>query len=489
MPKNGSAAGSSQSPLTVRKDKKRKHASLTAPSASSSSSPPKKQGRTDGTTLQLDDILSTLSAGTGLWDGKEGKRKEKEKERPMKKAKQDAKVASGGESKGQGKGKSVSALELLMGVGSGSVEQSVKERKTKGPASAKHEVREEKGISAGNVVDSGKQKQGAKAVADNVTANERLRQSGNDDVLARRDAHAASTTSQTAVATRTTQPQAPTSTSTFASPPPPSLALTPSTPITTTNTTNPSTPITAADTISDAASTLLKPLRAHLRLLTATFERLGSERVLVDRIWYKNSVQFKSALWWRVGVCGVRRALHRLLLLPSVPSDGEGEGEGSGSVAVRAVCSVAKLYAGLGGGLPAFHAAASCSFSSSGNSPYPSLPRFDAKPSAATAREFLATAEAQSHLRETLQTLHVLRSVLQVVKRRSHAAGKLFLVHLNTPPAPTFAPLVSACFALVAGVCAEVEGGGGADTGDAEAEGLERVVGRIMDVLQGLKRG
>ncbi len=87
-----------------------------------------------------------------------------------------------------------------------------------------------------------------------------------------------------------------------------------------------------------------------------------------------------------------------------------------------------------------------------------SIPKPTIKPSIHTVVEFLDNHIGRTELVEAVRQLEQLGRLLDAVKGRSEAAGKLLVTHLNTPPAPTFAPLVTTLVALLASVHSEVSG-------------------------------
>lgn len=165
----------------------------------------------------------------------------------------------------------------------------------------------------------------------------------------------------------------------------------------------------------------LKQLKRSLRALIVGLQAVEAERVVLDRVWYKNASQFKSALWWR-HANSLRRSLRSLDTAPALTA------------------RIALLYAELcGAGEPG------------SNQGWPVLPR-EAKPTSQSIETVLRTSQTKQRLREAEGELEELRGVIDVVRKRAEKGGKVLMVHLNTPPAPTFAPLVAGLIAICAAV-------------------------------------
>ncbi|GAC98570.1 hypothetical protein PHSY_006164 [Pseudozyma hubeiensis SY62] len=428
----------SASPASGRKDKKRQHATVSSPGLSD-----KAEGKKDASRMQLDDILSSLTAGTTNGSEKGKQREKKEVEKPLKK-----------KLKNETKGTQVSALDLLLGVGGGSKEGKPL-RKEKKPDSA---VKDE---GQGATIRHGKDKPKVKALDDHAEVLDRNAKKKDPDAARKEQRDVSS------FAPSMAQPRASTATKTGKTSQHSSLPRTESPsderhtsppvsftrPIKSTTTPSdrptpapfgqatsiskpshpipsPSSSITAAD--DDRAFHTLKTFKLHLRQLTAVLSSLSTELTLIDRIWYKNASQFKSALWWG-GFDSVRRCLHRVLL-PS--SRGV-------SLAHSVVSDLTLLYARLGG-------AESNLVTTASTSTLPPIPKFTTRPTHTTLQTYLSSSP--SHLEHTTQQLEALQTALLALSARCTTAGRTLLLHLNTPPAPTFAPLVTALIALLAGV-------------------------------------
>lgn len=206
---------------------------------------------------------------------------------------------------------------------------------------------------------------------------------------------------------------------------------------------------------------LLKRLKIAHRNLSSSLSSLSTDTVLVDRIWYKNKSQFKSAFWW-ASFDAVRRTLHRLLSPPCA----------------NALRSLALVYAGLGAGTEGLQVAESAE---SGG-----LMKFVTKPMISTMQDFISSPEGREVLQEAREQMLVLEAVLEELVRRCEEAGKVLVRHLSTPPAPTFAPLVTALLALVAGVC---EGAREGLEGKAAVEGKDGQQGKKADAGEGSRKG
>ncbi|SPO32405.1 uncharacterized protein UTRI_02962 [Ustilago trichophora] len=205
------------------------------------------------------------------------------------------------------------------------------------------------------------------------------------------------------------------------------------------------------------SSTFLKTYKSALRILITTLTTIETELILLDRIWYKNASQFKSALWWN-GVDGARRSLHKLFLPTTITTAVGGGSVDSGlglSLGKSTLRNCILIYSAIAGGMEAFQTQ-QFKFQqddSSSSSSWPTIPKFNTKPlpppfpSVTTISQLLCTSQSQ------LESLQVL---LKEVQRRLQNAGKILVRHLNTPPAPTFAPLVTACLGALGCIDAEL---------------------------------
>ncbi|KAI3483809.1 hypothetical protein L1887_53219 [Cichorium endivia] len=173
-------------------------------------------------------------------------------------------------------------------------------------------------------------------------------------------------------------------------------------------------------TISDSIGTgTLKQLKRSLRALIVALQAIECERVVLDRMWYKNASQFQSALWWR-HANSLRRCLRSLDTARALTArialvyaelcgaDQPGSNQGLASVAARSQINTTK---------------------------HRCRPQISA--------DKAETQAAEGELQE-------LKAVIEVVRKRAEKGAKVLMVHLNTPPAPTFAPLVSALIAICA---------------------------------------
>ncbi|KAJ9478886.1 hypothetical protein PHBOTO_002385 [Pseudozyma hubeiensis] len=469
----------SSSLASGRKDKKRKHATVNSPAPLE-----KAEGKKDASRMQLDDILSSLTAGT-VSSSDKGKGREKEAEKPLKK-----------KLKKEANGKEVSALDLLLGVGSSSKEDkpSRKEKSSESIVSsqARHATIRHK-----------KEKTKVEASDDHVKVVDRTSKKKDSDLTRKEQRDVSS------IAPSTLQPRAPTvikpsKTSQYSSLPrteAPSGEHDLSTPVTSTRTikdsttpshrpkpiwsessTSTSTPLHPIPSTSSSITTanddrvfhILKIFKLHLRQLTTVLSSLFTELTLIDRIWYKNASQFKSALWWG-GFNSVRRCLHRILL----PSHDQGA-----SLAHSVVFDLISLYAGLGGAQFSVTTTAS-------SSTFPSTPKFNTRPTHTTLQAYLSSSASLSHLEKTTRQLEALQKTLLALDAKCTTAGRALLLHLNTPPAPTFAPLVTALIALIAGVHDVLQSVVGrkhdaAETDSGEQEAEKGAVEELLELLRGL---
>lgn len=175
-------------------------------------------------------------------------------------------------------------------------------------------------------------------------------------------------------------------------------------------------------TISDTIGTgTLKQLKRSLRALIVALQAIECERVVLDRMWYKNASQFQSALWWR-HANSLRRCLRSL------------------DTAHALTARIALVYAEL------------CGADQPGsNQGWPVLPR-EAKSTPQSIDAVLKSAQTKQRLKQAEGELQELKAVIEVVRKRAEKGAKVLMVHLNTPPAPTFAPLVTALIAICAAV-------------------------------------
>lgn len=179
----------------------------------------------------------------------------------------------------------------------------------------------------------------------------------------------------------------------------------------------------------------LKTYKASFRTLLSALQLLERETELVERIWYKNASQFQSALWWQA-FNSVRRTLHPLFRT-------------STSNAKSMVRNLTLVYAGLGGGISTFQLALQTQSQAEG---WGALTKFDTKPSSELLHTFLSFPPATQLLTLTQDHLAQLQKILLLLTTRIESAGKVLVNHLNTPPAPTFAPLISTLLALLASI-------------------------------------
>ncbi|KAF6767469.1 hypothetical protein PSEUBRA_005020 [Kalmanozyma brasiliensis GHG001] len=373
---------------TRKGEKKRKH-------PSSVSSPPT-IGQ-DETRLQLDDILSSLPGSTKKHTAIEHDSTGRE-EKKAKKAVE-----------GSAKGGEVSALDLLLGTGG---------------AVSKKEVAKKGGMNELGETSTSSSSSGMPKVASSITDTKKRK--------TQPDAHRRTTLpSNASSSTKPMRSADATSIST------PAVGTSSATPLGT-----PASPSSSHIRPPIEAAHTLKALKQPLRLLISTLQTLESEQTLVDRMWYKNRAQFRSALWW-VGYDGVRRSLRRLLPSSSGAESGSRGGDGEGRGGKGVLRGLVRVYAGLGG------------VDVQGGQGWVTIPKFDTRPTADSIHAYLSTNE--DDVRQALYQLAMLERLLHVVRVRAETAGSVMVTHLNTPPAPTFAPVVTGLLALVAGVHAEVE--------------------------------
>lgn len=178
-----------------------------------------------------------------------------------------------------------------------------------------------------------------------------------------------------------------------------------------------STPLAVEHT---TGSLTLKQVRVALKALLAQLETIEGEYRLLERVWYKNAAQFKSALWWKA-FDGARRPLKRMF--------GAGVARRTARVCVEAYSAA---------WAPPAPALSSAQQAQTGA--WPSVPKFAPAHTNADAAQI------------ALGELADLQRMLAHIRMRCVKAGDVLAMHLNTPPAPTFAPLVTAILALLASV-------------------------------------
>lgn len=82
--------------------------------------------------------------------------------------------------------------------------------------------------------------------------------------------------------------------------------------------------------------------------------------------------------------------------------------------------------------------------------------------------------------------VQLLEQVLVQVKQRAATAGRVLVKHMNTPPAPTFAPLVTSLLALMGSVhsiAGELVGAEGGEEMGEEKDGSVGVMRRLLEDL------
>lgn len=179
---------------------------------------------------------------------------------------------------------------------------------------------------------------------------------------------------------------------------------------------------------------ILKTYRVSFRFLSQKLDVLSRETELVNQLWYKNASQHKSAWFW-ASFDGLRRALHRLESTPSTRH-------------------LSLVFAGLGGGTEAL---TSHQGRLNDAASQLSLPKFDTKPTIEVGQVWIRDQGGLDWIDQTCDQLKALEKSLELVKRRARALGKMLVLHANTPPAPTFAPVITTLFALAATVASEAE--------------------------------
>nr|QBH67540.1 hypothetical protein UEMT_2006 [Ustilago esculenta] len=389
----------------------------------SASSPPKTDSN-QGAGLQLDAILSTL-------DSKSGK---ESAEVYAGRVRKKVKMEMGG-GKGKGKGRQVSALDLLSGALDGLI------------SSAKQGRKNERG--------------GSKS-AIQAPSIEKEKNKGNFDL---ETSSAQSTVKGQSLDKADSLPPTPTTVQPHA-------------------TTNPLPPHLESVDVSRQ----LKAFKTALRTLITTLQTLVFESALADRVWYKNASQFKSAFWW-TSFNSTRRGLHKLLPPPTLPTQltptqpHQHHSISQRGLAKDTVRMLTIVYAGLGGGEEALQSQQAKFEPESG---WANLPKFDVKPSATTLYSFLQSDTSQNLLSATKAKLELLRESLEVLQKRTQTTGHVLVTHLNTPPAPTFAPLVTTLLVLVASMSDPVRVAleGGRDEADRGQEMEVGSIGVLMDLLR-----
>lgn len=182
------------------------------------------------------------------------------------------------------------------------------------------------------------------------------------------------------------------------------------------------------------APRLLRKLHTVLTVLRA---EVHGEQDLLQRLWYVSRAQFRSAKWMKC--CdGLRRRLQRLTGYEQRELRGHRRHQvhqrgtrGSHGLLDQTIESTARLYCSL--------------WSSSSFRPTDTrLARFPFPPDSKPPVEMVFL-----HLLLSLRLLYLTIEVQQ----RARAAFMLLKAHINTPPAPTFAPLALTLLAI----CAKVE--------------------------------
>ncbi|KAJ1031292.1 hypothetical protein NDA18_002509 [Ustilago nuda] len=218
-----------------------------------------------------------------------------------------------------------------------------------------------------------------------------------------------------------------------------------------------------------------KTMRTTLRILIASLRNLTQELSLIDRIWYKNKSQFKAAFWWSC-FNSSRRSLHKLCLASSCSSVG---------LARESLGKFSLVYAGIGGGIETFHTQQQ-KLKSIEPDRYANLPKFERKPTSTTLSQFISSTEGRKLIEETREMVQLLEQVLVQVKQRAATAGRVLVKHMNTPPAPTFAPLVTSLLALMGNVhsiAGELVGAEGGEEMGEEKDGSVGVMRRLLEDL------
>ncbi|PWN33285.1 uncharacterized protein FA14DRAFT_60322 [Meira miltonrushii] len=192
-----------------------------------------------------------------------------------------------------------------------------------------------------------------------------------------------------------------------------------------------------------------KTVKYAFILIQKTRSNLTKESAIIERIWYKSKAQHKSAEWFRA-IDGVRKCLRRLLdpikgadhqqqqdvqpriMKSNEVQSGQAEGEIFCGALDRACSSLVQVW---------------CSYwgkeTTENNK---SLPKFDGIPKELPNSDALCSA---------VRDIRELIAIMEELSNRTRIAANSLISHLRTPPAPTFAPITTACLAIMSGLHSE----------------------------------
>lgn len=196
------------------------------------------------------------------------------------------------------------------------------------------------------------------------------------------------------------------------------------------------------DLASGSRSTLTSPklLRSLHSSLLSLYAELHEEQVLLERLWYKSHAQFRAAKWFK-SIDGVRRGLQRALGRQDGHAGRGGRRRKRGSSEaghqtqlLHVLDANAELYYSL------FDASVPAA-----QSPLAALPKLSSPITGA------ASSSSSQQVRHTLNVLRLLY-LFSAVQAGSRNAFAMLRAHLNTPPAPTFAPLATVLLAIASRV-------------------------------------
>lgn len=196
-----------------------------------------------------------------------------------------------------------------------------------------------------------------------------------------------------------------------------------------------------------------KNVKIAFIVIQKTRVNLAKQYAIIARIWYKSKAQHKSAEWFRA-IDGVRKCLRRLLdksadqrqqqqqhqqrdVEPrnkSKKESGKADGEIFCGAFDRACSSIVQLW---------------CSYwgeESVRNDNV--LPKFDGLPNQLPSIDSLRSAV--HHLEELI-------AIMEELSNRTKIAANSLISHLRTPPAPTFAPITTACVAIMSALHSETD--------------------------------
>lgn len=195
-----------------------------------------------------------------------------------------------------------------------------------------------------------------------------------------------------------------------------------------------------------------KDVKAAFILVQKTRVNITKESAIIARIWYKSKAQHKNAEWFRA-IDGVRKCLRRLLdtnaCLDRKGADhqqdvqpknrgkiksGQAEGQKFCGALDRACSSLVQLW---------------CSFwDEEVVKNVKSLPKFDAIPNELPNQKALSSA---------VHDIQELIAIMEELLNRTRIVANLLISHLRTPPAPTFAPITTACVAIMSALHSEAD--------------------------------